>query len=137
MQSTVCVYAGQQVLTGKQAEVFANDYIAAHLAAIGGGKTYSQLSAEAMAQPDNTALQNQVATLFKGTTLRGLLLEAYAFSTMGMIAFIAGVAAFATAFLFMILTFLGYRHFRRTDDSVELLAHNADDKATDKELVNA
>ncbi len=52
----------------------------------GGGKTYAQLSAEAIAQPKNAALAGQAATVFKGETLCGLLLNAYAFGTMGMIA---------------------------------------------------
>jgi hypothetical protein len=81
--------AGQQLTTGAQAEVYADHFIANHLKAIGGGKTYAQLSAEAIAQPNNAKLAAQVATVFKGETLRGLLLNAYAFGTMGMIAGIA------------------------------------------------
>ena len=79
-------YGGQQLTTGAQAEVYADHFIANHLKAIGGGKTYAQLSAEAIAQPKNATLAAQVATVFKGETLRGLLLNAYAFGTMGMIA---------------------------------------------------
>jgi hypothetical protein len=51
---------------------------AVHLKEIGGGKTYSQLSAEAQAQPSNPKLAAQVETVFKGTTSRGLLLNAFA-----------------------------------------------------------
>jgi hypothetical protein len=90
-------YGGQQLTTGAQAEVYADHFIASHLKAAGGGKTYAQLSAEAIAQPKNTALEAQVATAFKGETLRGLLLNAYAFGTMGMIAGIAAIAAFIAA----------------------------------------
>ena len=74
-------YGGQQLTTGAQAEVYADHFIANHLKAIGGGKTYAQLSAEAIAQPKNAVLAAQVATVFKGETLRGLLLNAYAFGT--------------------------------------------------------
>ena len=41
-------YAGQQLTTGAQAEVYADHFIANHLKVIGGGKTYAQLSAEAI-----------------------------------------------------------------------------------------
>ena len=40
-------YGGQQLTTGAQAEVYADHFIANHLMASGGGKTYAQLSAEA------------------------------------------------------------------------------------------
>src|SRR5580700_10171909 len=53
-------YAGQQLLTGQQAEVYANNFINVHLGEIGGGKTYSQLSAAAMAAPTNAKLAAQV-----------------------------------------------------------------------------
>src|SRR5580692_11715723 len=90
-------YAGQQMTTGAQAEVYADHFIANHLKVIGGGKTYAQLSAESIAQPDNATLAAQVNTVFKGETLRGLLLNAYAFGTMGTIAGIAAIAAFIAA----------------------------------------
>ena len=73
-------YGGQQLTTGAQAEVYADHFIANHLKEIGGGKTYAQLSALSIAQPDNAKLTAQVATVFKGETLRGLLLNAYAFA---------------------------------------------------------
>src|SRR5580700_1990329 len=97
MIPSVSQYAGQQLLTGQQAEVWANDFIAVHLVEIGGGKTYAQLSTESIAQPANLKLAGQVATVFKGETLRGLLLNAYAFGTMGTIAGIAAIAAFIAA----------------------------------------
>jgi len=107
-------YGGQQLTTGAQAEVYADHFIAVHLKTIGGGKTYAQLSAEAQTQPNNTALAAQVATVFKGETLRGLLLNAYAFGTMATIAFIAAIAAFIAAGLMLVLTALGMLHIRRT-----------------------
>ena len=69
------VYGGQEMTTGAQAQTYADHFIAVHLREIGGGLTYSQLSAKAMADPKNTALAGQVATIFKGTTLRGMLAE--------------------------------------------------------------
>ena len=75
-------YGGQQVTTGAQAEAYANHFIAVHINRISGGETYSQLSAKAQKDPTNTKLAGQVATVFKGETLRGLLLNAYAFGTM-------------------------------------------------------
>src|SRR5580693_2154175 len=73
MIPSVSQYAGQQLLTGQQAEAYADHFIAVHVADMGGGKTYSQLSTEAIAQPNNTALQGLVATVFKGETLRSML----------------------------------------------------------------
>jgi len=102
-------YAGQELLTGQQAEVYANNFINVHLGEIGGGKTYSQLSAAAMAAPNNATLAGQVATIFKGTTLRSMLLNAYGWSQIGLFAGYSAigllVAAIAVlgAFLFEIV----------------------------------
>ncbi len=114
-------YAGQQLLTGPQAEAWANHYIAVHLQTIGGGKTYSQLSAESLAQPNNAKLAAQVQTVFRGTTLRGMLLNAYAFWKIGQIAGIAAIAAFAGAALMLVLSIFGMVHLRRTSPEVEVL----------------
>ena len=80
---------------------------------IGGGKTYAQLSTEAQADPTNTTLAATVNTVFKGETLRGLLLNAYAFGTMATIALIAAIAAFVAAGLMLVLSALGILHIRR------------------------
>ncbi len=114
-------YAGKQLLTGSEAAAYANHFIAVHLKEIGGGKTYSQLSAEAIAKPNDAALQAQVATVFKGTTLRGLLLNAYAFATMGTIAGIAAVVSFAAAGVLLLLAALGFWHLRRTPSNADVL----------------
>jgi hypothetical protein len=114
-------YAGQQLLTGAQAKAYADHYINVHLAKIGGGLTYSELSAKSMADPTNTKLAGQVQTVFRGETLRGLLLNAYAFDTMGSIAGIAAVASFAGAGLMLVLSGLGALHLRRTDPEEEVL----------------
>src|SRR5580704_1003256 len=114
-------YAGQQLTTGAQAEVYADHFIANHLKIIGGGKTYAQLSAEAIAQPTNLKLAGQVATIFKGETLRGLLLNAYAFGTMGTIAGIAAIGAFIAAAVMLVLSGLGLVHARRVAPEAEIL----------------
>jgi hypothetical protein len=115
-------YAGQQMTTGAQAEVYADHFIANHLKVIGGGKTYAQLSAQSLAQPTNTALAAQVQTVFRGETLRGLLLNAYAFGTMGMIAAIAAIAAFIAALVMLILSGLGLIHARRVSPAADILS---------------
>jgi hypothetical protein len=114
-------YAGQQLTTGDQAEAYADHYIAVHLKAIGGGQTYAQLSGKALASPDDAALQAQVATMFKGETLRGLLLNAYAFGKMGTIAGYAAIAAFAGAGVMALLGGLGLWHSRRVPVQQEVL----------------
>ena len=82
----VTPYASQQVLNGKQAQVFANHYIAVHLSELPMGGVYSKLSAASRANPSDQTLAAAVDTSFKGTTLRGMLLNAYAFWKMGQIA---------------------------------------------------
>jgi len=114
-------YAGKQLLTGPQANAYADHFIAVHLKESGGGKTYAQLSTLAQKDPNNTKLAAQVATAFKGETLRGLLLNAYAFATMGTIAGIAAVVCFVGAGGLLILSLLGFLHLRRTPRDVELL----------------
>ena len=71
MIPSVSQYAGQQLVTGQQAEAYADHFIAVHIATMTGGKTYAQLSAASLAQPSNTKLAGEVATVFKGETLRG------------------------------------------------------------------
>ncbi len=119
-------YAGQPLTTGQQAEAYADHFIAYHLQEIGGGKTYSQLSAESIADPTNANLAAQVETVFKGTTLRGLLLEAYAFWTFGQIALVAAIVSFVLAGIMLILTVLGVLHLRRVPEDQEFpKAHGA------------
>jgi len=115
-------YAGQQLSNGKQAEAYANHFIAVHINEMTGGKTYAELSSAAQADPTNTELAAQVNTVFKGETLRGLLLNAYAFGTMGTIAGIGAIVSFIGAVLMLILSGLGFMHSRRTPDEAEILA---------------
>src|SRR5271170_4350274 len=77
MIPSVSQYAGQQLTTGAQAETYADNFIAVHLSEMPYGGVYAKASAAALAQPTNTVIAGEVATIFKGTTLRGLLLEAY------------------------------------------------------------
>ena len=127
MIPSVSQYAGQQLTTGAQAETYANDFINVHLHEIGGGKTYAQLSSAAMALPKGspayTAAEAKVQTVFQGTTLRGLLLEAYGFSVMGEIATWGAVIAFILAGLMAVLVLFGILHARRTDEDEELFSH--------------
>jgi hypothetical protein len=109
-------YAGQQLTTGAQAETYADHFINNHLKEIGGGKTYAQLSTEAQADPTNTKLAGTVAAMFKGETLRGMLLNAYAFGTMATIAGIAALAAFIAAGVLLLLTGLGLWHSGRVSE---------------------
>jgi hypothetical protein len=112
----VLEYAGQQVLTGDQARVF-SDVIGLHLQAINDGKTYSETSTESRANPDDAELAGKVQTLFRGETLRGLLLNAYGWWFVGRLAFWGGVAALGAAGLMLVLTVLGFRHLRRTSET--------------------
>ena len=110
-------------------------YINGHLAKIAGGATYADLGAPerlakaavtaattagqapaeiAVLQGKADAVSNTRNTLFKGETLRGLLLSVYAWSTVGKIAGIAAVAAFIGAALTPVLVALGVRHHRST-----------------------
>jgi len=102
--------------------VYADHFIANHLKVIGGGKTYAQLSTESLAQPNNAKLTAQVNEVFKGETLRGLLLNAYAFGTIGVIAGIAALAAFVAAGLLLVLSALGLYHARRVSPGDQILA---------------
>jgi hypothetical protein len=129
MIPSVSQYAGQQLLTGPQAEVYANDFIAVHLQEIGGGKTYAQLSAAAMNLPKGSAAYNaaegKVQSVFQGTTLRGLLLEAYGFSLIATIALWCAIAALCLAGVMAVLVGLGFAHARRTGENEELLPSHA------------
>lgn len=109
-QDAIAPFAGQQVTTGQQAAVFANHYIAAHIKTIGGGKTYSELSTESRANPDDKALAGKVETVFRGETLRGTLLTAYAFDSMAVVAQFAAYAALVAGFILTLLSLLGFQH---------------------------
>jgi hypothetical protein len=125
----VVKYAGQPLTTGKQAECYANNYIGLHLKSIAGGKTYADLgavqsdlrakvaAAQAANAPDLASLQQQLTevntqreTLFKGETLRGLLLTSYGFSEFGTKAGQAAVVSYIAAGMLLLLSIAGYVH---------------------------
>ena len=127
-------YAGEQVTTGAEAEAYAS-YIDGHLGDIADGATYADLGgpereasaavteaqesgadeatvAELQATADEISGQRQ--SLFRGETLRGLLLSTFAWSTIGRIAGIAAIVAFVAAAVMIVLVVLGLIHRRRT-----------------------
>jgi hypothetical protein len=115
MIPSVSQYAGQQLLTGQQAEAYANNFIAVHLREIGAGKTYAQLSTESMAHPTNTALAGQVQTVFRGDTLRSMLLNAFGWWKVSQIAYIVSLITFGLgtiAFLAGLFSFAWARRER-------------------------
>jgi hypothetical protein len=110
-------YGGQQVVNGDQARAYANGFIGRHLDKVAGGLTYSQVSAKAQTDPTNTKLAGQVQTLFRGETLRGLLLNAYGWWTIGTYALYAAIglalAAFAVLGALAFEIFLAIRETRK------------------------
>ncbi|NES30762.1 hypothetical protein GCE86_30865 [Micromonospora terminaliae] len=134
-------YAGKPLTTGKQAECYANEYIGLHLKSIGGGKTYADLGApqtalrEQVAQAEQAKaanladLQKQLAdvtaqreTVFKGETLRGLLLTSYGFSEFGRKAEQGALAMYLGAALLLLLSVAGLVHAFRTPASATFAA---------------
>jgi hypothetical protein len=113
MIPSVSQYAGQQLLTGQQAEAYADHFIAVHIANMAGGKTYSQLSAASLAAPDNTKLAGTVATVFKGETLRSMLLNAYGWWKVSQITYIASLALFGLGTLSFLTGVFGFARIRR------------------------
>ena len=127
--SCLVQYAGQKLTTGKQAECYANDFIGLHVKSIAGGKTYADLGApqsQLQAQvtqaqktndPNLANLQKQLAditaqrdTLFKGETLRGLLLTSYGFSVFGDKAGQGALVGYLAAVLMALLSIAGFAH---------------------------
>ena len=106
-------FAGQKVDTGVEAEAFAR-YIAGHLEGVNGGATYSETSAAAREEgldPNVAAdLQAKADTLFKGESLRAMLLNAYGWWTLATIALWAGVAMVIAGLILAIFAIFGFRH---------------------------
>lgn len=124
-------FGGVQVTTGEHAEAYAS-YIGGHLADTAGGLTYAQIDdrgaaaaveeakadgasdakiAELQAKADQLTAQRD--TIFKGEMLRGTLLNAFAWSTMGRIAGIAATVAFVGAAVMALLSVAGVLHLRK------------------------
>lgn len=118
-------YAGQQLVNGDQAKAYANGFIGRHLDKVAGGLTYSQVSARSMATPTDAKLAGQVQTLFRGETLRGLLLNAYGWWTVGTYASYAAIglaiagAAAGAALLFEVYEVVRARRRLTARSSVE------------------
>ena len=123
---------GDKIMTnGKQAQMYADHYLGFHLS---GMPTYaaasgaSRAAAAALAanpndatlKADAAAKQGLVDTVFKGTMLRGTLLTAYAFGTLGSIAGIAALVSLAGAALMLFLSILGLLHIRRTPEDATI-----------------
>jgi hypothetical protein len=135
-------YAGQKLTTGKQAECYANEFIGLHLKSTAGGKTYADLGTPqaelrtkltAAQKAGDTALAadlqkqyndvtQQRETVFKGETLRGLLLTTYGFSEFGTKAEQFSVVAYSAAALMLILSLAGFAHALITPASVPFAA---------------
>jgi hypothetical protein len=122
MIPSVSKYAGQQLLNGAQAKVYADHFIAVHLSEMPYGGVYSKVSAAAMKSPNNAQLKALEQTSFQGTTLRGMLLEAYAFSTIGAIMLWGAIASFGAAFVLAMLVAFGAWHARRVPAEARLVA---------------
>jgi hypothetical protein len=127
--SCVVRYAGQRLTTGAQAECYANEFIGLHLKTIAGGKTYAQLgdvqtelrasitSAQATDPTAVASLQKQLSdvtaqreTVFKGETLRGLLLTSYGFSVFGVKGEQVATVMYLLAALMTLLSVAGLVH---------------------------
>lgn len=123
-------FAGQKVDTGTEAEAYSR-YIGLHVQEIGGGQSYAELGGplfaleaqieEAQAAGEDTAameeelagLQGQRETVFKGETLRAILLNAYGWWTVGQITFYAGIGMVIVGLILTVLVALGFRHARK------------------------
>jgi hypothetical protein len=113
-------YAGQTVDNGPKAKAYADQFIKVHLKGVANGQTYSEVSAAAQKDPNNAQLQAQAQTLFRGETLRGLLLNVWGWATVGMIAYWTGIAAWigAVAVLFgLILGFVMHERQQKRKDA--------------------
>jgi hypothetical protein len=129
-------YAGQRMSDGDQAKAFADHYILVHMNASSDGRTYEEVSGEFLAKtgadPEFAATEEgqQLAqlrqSLFMGNTLRGLLLNAYAFDTMGEIAGYAAWASFGGAAVLLVLTGAGFVHMRRTPEDAAVGSGHSD-----------
>ncbi len=101
-------YAGQSVDNGPKAKAYADQFIKVHLQQTAGGKTYSEVSTLSRANPNDAKLAEQVQTLFRGETLRGLLLNVWGWATIGAIAYWVGIAAWIGAIVVLGALVLGF-----------------------------
>jgi hypothetical protein len=117
-------YAGQQLLTGGGARVYADDFIAKHLYAMPLHGVYSDVSsASRTATPGSAAAVKLGAletTVFQGTTLRGLLLEAYGFGMIATILMWGAIVSFIGAAILALLVGLGFWHAGQVPEEQEV-----------------
>jgi len=121
MIPSVSQYAGQQLVTGQQAQAYADGFIAVHITNMTGGKTYAQLSSAALANPKDTKLAAQVATVFKGETLRSMLLNAFGWWKVSQITYIASIVSFALGGLVLLGSLSGLSLGRRPEITHEAI----------------
>ena len=121
----VTPYAGQQLVNGQQAQVYADHFIQVHLNQMPYNGVYAKVSAASNANPNDQKLAAEVNTVFRGTSLRGMLLNAYAFWKMGQIALVAAITSFVGAGIMLLLSALGFWHLRRVGPDVEVLPNLA------------
>jgi hypothetical protein len=142
-------YAGQALTTGKQAECYANQYIAFHLAESAKGAGYEGMTYATLGTPQRAlaadlktakdagdptdelqakvdAINGLRDTMFKGETLRGLLLTTYGFSIFGDRASQAAMVVYAAAIVLFLLSIAGLVHAFTTkkDETVLVVAHD-------------
>jgi hypothetical protein len=123
---------GDKILTdAKQAQMYADHYLGFHLSKM---PTYAAASsanraasAALSANPSDPTLQAEAAakagmveTVFKGTVLRGTLLTAYAFGTLGEISGISAIVALAGSLVMLLLSVLGLLHIRRVPEDATI-----------------
>ncbi|MBO0803287.1 MAG: hypothetical protein J2P25_09480 [Nocardiopsaceae bacterium] len=130
MIPSVSQYAGQQLLTGQQAEAYADHFIAQHVTEMTGGKTYSQLSAQALAQPNNAKLTSLVDTVFRGETLRSILLNAYGWWKVSQITYIASLISFGLGGLAVLASVFALATGRKPRKATEALPHTGQEGPT-------
>lgn len=117
-------FAGQTVDTGVEAEAFSR-YIGGHLTEVNEGMTYSETSsaarAEGLSEKKAADLSIKADTLFKGETLRAILLNAYGWWTVGQITLWAGIGAVIAGLLLAVFSALGFLHARRARNELSSL----------------
>ena len=123
-KATVGEFAGQTVDTGVKAEAFSR-YIGGHLTEVNEGMTYSKTSsaarAEGISEKQAADLSIKVDSLFKGETLRAILLNAYGWWTVGQITLWAGIGAVIAGLLLALFSALGFFHARRARNELSSL----------------
>jgi hypothetical protein len=126
-------WSEMKVTTGEMARDYSDLYIWEHMkgssiAAIGKAATYSEVSGMYMGLTRGGSTDTaQIAklgdlrqTLFMGNTLRGMLLTAYAFGTLGVIASYGAIAALVGGVVMLLLSIAGLIHIRRTPESATI-----------------